>query len=284
MSDNKDPTQAPDTGHVWDGNLRELTNQPPKWWMNTLYLSGVFVLIYFVLYPSIPLVDGYTKGVLGWTQMKRLNETVADIEEVRAPYENKLKGMSSAAILADDELANYTVRSAKVLFGDRCSPCHGTGGAGNPGYPVLADDDWLYGGSIDTIQQSITNGRQGMMPGFGAMLDEQQLDDLTKHVIAMSTGGEHPAGKELFVNQGCIGCHGMDGKGMQVIGTTNLTDGIWRFAPGTEESIKYTILHGVNSPGTGETRSAVMPNFGEQLSETDIKKLAVYVYKLGGGQ
>ena len=283
MSDKKNPNEAPDTGHLWDDNLRELTNQPPKWWMNTLYLSGAFIVVYFILYPSIPLVDGWTKGVLGWTQMKRLNETVAEIEAIRAPFENKLKGMSATAILADDELSNYTVASAKVLFGDRCAPCHGVGGSGNPGYPVLADDDWLYGGSVDIIQQSITNGRNGMMPGFGAMLNEQQLDDLSKHVVAMSKGSEHAAGKELFMAQGCIGCHGMEGKGMQMMGAANLTDAIWRFAPGTEESVRYTISHGVNS-GTKETRNAEMPSFQQQLSETEIKKLAVYVHKLGGGQ
>lgn len=284
MSDKNKSASAPDTGHVWDGNLRELTNQPPKWWMNTLYLSGVFLLVYFILYPSIPLVNGWSKGVLGWTQMKRLQETVAEIEEVRAPYENKLKGMSAAAILADDELSAYTVASARVLFGDRCSPCHGAGGSGNPGYPVLADDDWLYGGSVETIQQSISIGRKGMMPGYSAMLDEQQTTDLARYLIALSKGSEHAAGKELFVAQGCVGCHGMEGKGMQMMGAANLTDAIWRFAPGTEESVKYTIRHGVNSPGATETRNAEMPGFQHQLTETEIKKLAVYVHKLGGGQ
>ena len=83
--------------------------------------------------------------------------------------------------------------------------------------------------------------------------------------------------------QGCIGCHGMEGKGMQMMGAANLTDAIWRFTPGTEESVKYTISHGVNS-GTKETLNAEMPSFQQQLSETDIKKLAVYVHKLGGGQ
>ncbi|WP_455218094.1 cytochrome-c oxidase, cbb3-type subunit III [Kaarinaea lacus] len=284
MSDTKNSTDAPDTGHVWDDNLRELTNQPPRWWMNTFYLSGLFLVVYFVLYPSIPLVNSWTKGVLDWTQMKRLNESVQEIEAVRAPFENKLKGMSAAAIIADDELSNYTIASAKVLFGDRCAPCHGAGGSGNPGFPVLADDDWLYGGTVDNIQQSITMGRKPMMPGFGAMLDDKQLDDLTKHIIAMSKGSEHAAGKELFMNQGCVGCHGMDGKGMQMMGTPNLTDSIWRFVPGSEESVRYTIKYGVNAPGAAETRSAEMPSFQQQLSETDIKKLTVYVHKLGGGQ
>ena len=284
MNTKKDPTKADDTGHLWDDNLRELTNQPPRWWMITLYLSGLFIVIYFLLYPSIPLVSGYTKGLLGWTQIKEYQQDLGQIETIRAPFENKLKTMSTAAILADSELSNYTVRAAKVLFGDRCAPCHGTGGAGNPGYPVLADDDWLYGGSIETIQESITNGRAGMMPGFAAMSTDQELNDLTKHVIALSKGSEYGPGKELFTNKGCIGCHGMDAKGMSMMGSANLTDAIWRFAPGSEESVKYTIANGVNAPGSSDTRQAVMPSFSNQLSETDIKKLAVYVYKLGSGQ
>ncbi|WP_455222060.1 cytochrome-c oxidase, cbb3-type subunit III [Kaarinaea lacus] len=284
MSDNKNPTGTPDTGHVWDGNLRELTNQPPRWWMITLYLSGIFMLVYFVLYPSIPTFTGYTKGVLGWTQMKRYEETKAEIEAIRAPYEEKIKSMPVAAILGDQELVNYTQRSVKVLFGDRCAGCHGAGGAGNPGYPVLADDDWLFGGSIETIQQTITNGRKGMMPGFKSSLSEQELNDLAKHVMAMSKGGEYEPGKALFVSKGCVGCHGMDGKGMQMMGAANLADAVWRFTPVTEESVKYTIANGVNAPGATETRNAVMPAFGSQLSETDIKKLAVYVHQLGGGQ
>ncbi|WP_455366491.1 cytochrome-c oxidase, cbb3-type subunit III [Kaarinaea lacus] len=284
MSDNKNPTGAPDTGHVWDGNLRELTNQPPRWWMITLYLSGIFMLVYFILYPSIPTFTGYTKGVLGWTQMKRYEETKAEIEAIRAPYEEKIKSMSVAAILGDQELVNYTQRSVKVLFGDRCAGCHGAGGAGNPGYPVLADDDWLFGGSIETIQQTITNGRKGMMPGFKSSLSEQELNDLAQHVLAMSKGEEHAPGKELFVNKGCVGCHGMDGKGMQAMGAANLADAVWRFTPANEESVKYTIAYGVNAPGATETRNAVMPAFANQLSETDIKKLAVYVHQLGGGQ
>ena len=284
MTNKEDPSTASDTGHVWDGNLKELTNQPPRWWMITLYLSGIFIVVYFILYPAIPTFTGYTKGILGWTQMERYQESVEEIQEIRAPYESKIESMTLTAVNADQQLVDYIKHSAKVLFGDRCAPCHGGGGAGNPGFPVLADDNWLYGGDIETIQQSISNGRQGMMPGFKSSLTEKELDDLAQHVMALSNGGEYPPGKELFVSKGCVGCHGMDGKGMQMMGAANLTDAIWRFKPVNEESVKYTIAYGVNAPGAEETRNAVMPAFKDQLSATDIKKLAVYVHKLGGGQ
>ena len=285
MSDKKTSTTNPDTGHVWDSNLRELTNQPPRWWIITFYLSGVFIVVYIILYPSIPLIHGATQGILGWTQMKRMQESVQEIQAVRAPYENRINSMSAEAILADPQLSKYVEESTKVLFGDRCAPCHGGGGAGNPGFPVLADDDWLFGGSIQSIQQTIAGGRNGMMPAFGSMLNEQQVNELVQYVMSLSQKTTAPqSGKELFTNYGCSGCHSEDGKGNQAMGAPNLTDSIWRFVPGNAESVKYTILNGVNNPGLKDTRKAVMPSFKNQLSESDINKLAVYVYKFGGGQ
>ena len=285
MSDKK-TGQVGDTGHVWDDNLRELLNDPPRWWMISFYASILWVIVYFILYPAIPLVNDYTKGIMGWSQIKEYKEDLQEIEKVRAPYENKLKGMSAAAILADRELTSYTISSAKVLFGDRCAACHGAGGAGNPGFPVLADDDWLYGGTIEAIQESITMGRQGMMPAFAGQLTEKQIDDLANFVMALSEGkgDSQPAGKALFDEAGCSGCHGPDGKGIQMMGSANLTDGIWRFkAKDQLASVKYTITYGVNT-GDKKSRNAVMPEFGKMLSETDITKLAVYVHQLGGGQ
>ncbi len=77
----------------------------------------------------------------------------------------------------------------------------------------------------------------------------------------------------------------MDGKGKQVLGSADLTDSIWRFKEEDQlASVKYTIKHGVNFAGDPETRTAIMPSFKQRLSENDIKKLAVYVHQLGGGQ
>ena len=281
MSDeNKFPGEN-NTGHVWDDNLRELLNEPPTWWRIGFHASWIFVVIYCILYPAWPLLTTSTKGVLGWTSLQEYREDLQAIEEVRAPYENKMKDMSAAAILADDELSNYVVRSAKVLFGDNCSACHGAGGQGNVGFPVLADDDWLYGGTIADIEMSITMGRQGMMPAQSALVSNEEADKLANAILSGNVASE-----PLFMEKGCVGCHGVDAKGMAPLGSANLTDGIWRFAAKDQMySIKHTIMHGVNDASDPKTRNAVMPTFGGgKLSETDIKKLAVYVHKLGGGQ
>ena len=288
MSDQNPFPGEKNTGHVWDDSLRELLNDPPNWWRIGFHASWIVVLCYGLVYPMWPTLTGHTKGYMGWTSIGEFKEEIAAIEEIRAPFENKLKGMTAAQILADDEMKNYVSKSAKVLFGDNCSACHGGGGQGNPGYPVLADDDWLYGGNVEAIQASITNGRQGNMParGLAGNLNDQEIDDLSKHVVAMGEGGGHAAGKALYNGKGgCMACHGPDAKGMHALGSANLTDGILRFVGDPYESVKYTITHGVNHAADAETRNAVMPKFGDsKLTTTDITKLAVYVHMLGGGQ
>ena len=316
--DENQPEQVSDTGHSWDG-IRELTNPCPRWWLNSLYLSGLLVLVYFILYPSLPLINGSSKGLLGWTQMTEYKEDLAEIEARRAPFEEKFAAMTVPQVLADQEMLNYVTASSKVLFGDNCAACHGVGGqaAEGLGYPVLADDDWLYGGSVDQIMMSIANGRQGAMPAHEGLMSNDEVNQLTQFVIDSSNGVLSEAGKALYMEQGCYACHGDDAKGIKEIGSANLTDKLWRFS-GDFEEIRYTILHGVNDEADPKTRQAIMPQWNqklalmlqakadaiadkqdprmiewnevlegdetERLTESDIKKLTIYVHQLGGGQ
>ncbi|MES9934968.1 MAG: cytochrome-c oxidase, cbb3-type subunit III [Sedimenticola sp.] len=280
MADNNPFPGENNTGHIWDDNIRELSNPPPRWWMIAFWASVIWWIAYGFIYPMWPVGQEPTKGMTGWSQMKEYQQGVDEIEAVRAEFETKIKGMTAAQILADEGLSAYTVASAKVLFGDFCAACHGSGGQGGPGFPVIADDDWLFGGSIETIEQTITMGRKGIMTAHGKILSEDEVNTLAQAVVS-----GNPAAEPLFLQKGCIACHGMDGKGMHALGAANLTDAVWRFDEADRlESAKYTIVHGVNDGSDPMTREAVMPNFGERLSKDEIKKLAVYVYKLGGGQ
>ena len=299
MSEKQDVTGATTTGHVWDEDLADFTNQPPKWWMLGLTASTLFVVIYWLYYPSVPLATSgtYFKGLGGWTAMKELEGDKGEVDSVRGKYELKLKTMTPAAILADNDLTEYVKRSGKVLFGDNCAPCHGTNGVGTKDKeglmaPILNDDDWMYGGKIDDIHTTISGGRQGVMPAHKDTLSGQQIDDVANYVKAMSDEGKDKAdadtavaaGKQVFMGSDCTTCHGADAKGMQAMGSANLTDKVWRF-DSSLAAVKQTITYGVNS-GDPKARVAVMPNFKEagKLSESEIKKLAVYVYKFGGGQ
>ncbi len=322
MSDNHNSAGgATTTGHVWDGDLADFTNQPPKWWMLGLTASALWVVVYWVMYPAIPMaINGtYFKGFglpglslhlpgtdassdNKWSAIKELAQDQAELDAVRKPYEDKLKDMTPAAILADANLSEYVARSGKVLFSDNCAACHGQNGVGTfqtgkfaqreKGYmaPILNDDDWLFGGEINTIHETIMGGRQGMMTPHKDMLSEKQIDDVAHYVKAMSEQGKDKAdadasvaaGKKVFAESDCTACHGADAKGMHAMGSANLTDKIWRF-DGSIEGIKQTVTYGVNAGDNA--RVAIMPNFttAGKLSAVEMKKLAVYVYKFGGG-
>lgn len=287
MAEKKDPYEAKDTGHEWDG-IRELRNDPPGWWMMGGYISIIFLIVYFVLYPAIPLVHGYTRGLLGWTQVDEYKSSVAEIMSVRAPFEEKIAKKNAKEILADPQLSQFALASSKAIFGDKCAPCHGSGGQGGPGFPTLADDDWVYGGTIESITESITAGRQGMMPAYKSTLSPQEVNDLVTYISGLNTGAVHEPGKSVFLGQtagqaDCVTCHGEDAKGNPDVGGVNLADKIWRFES-SQEGIKRTILHGVNQEDDKETRKALMPTFGGKLSEGQIKQLAVKVFMFGGGK
>lgn len=303
MAENNPFPGENNTGHIWDDNLRELANPPPRWWMLGFWASILFVIVYTILYPSWPVGQQATPGLLGWTQIQEYEQGVAQVDAKRGPFEEQISQMTADEIIADPGLLQYTLASAKVLFGDYCSACHGSGGQGNPGYPVLADDDWLYGGSIAKLSETITNGRKGAMTAHATILSQEEIDALAHWVVEMTEGGAGSAeGWELYTAKGCNACHGEKANGVLVelgdgeivsVGAANLTDSIWRFEPGGFESARHTIMYGVNQPGIPETRDAVMPAFGSvakvddvevrKLDDQDIKKLAIYVNQLGGG-
>ena len=284
------------TGHFWDdeGDIRELKNRPPRWYMYSLYIGVVAILIYSFMYPSIPWFGESSRGYLNWTQIEEMKDNVEVLEKFRtkrfAGIEKEIASASLADILNNDNLKLYSIKTAKTLFGDNCAACHGAGGQGNDGFPVLADDDWLYGGTLSQISQSITHGRKGSMPARMMGISDKDSDLLAQYIYELGLGDKGttiPSSKKLYTTKGCIGCHGADMKGNIYMGSANLTDSIYRFkAHNQKESILRTILHGVNQNNDTKTQNAEMPAFGNSpvISATQIKKLTIYVHELGGGK
>jgi len=279
-------TEAKSTGHEWDG-ITEYDNPLPKWWLYVFYVTIVFAIGYCVLYPSVPLIWTHTNGVLDYSRRVQLSEAEAAATAAQATYRNKLASLSVAEIRKDPELLSFAETGGRAVFNENCVPCHRAGGAGAKSYPNLADDDWLWGGGIEQIEQTITHGvrnadpdsRQTNMPRFGAdgILTRAQISDVADFVLSLS-GQTAPAdavarGRKIFADN-CVTCHGADGKGDQSVGAKNLTDNIWLYG-GDKAAIVETITN---------ARNGSMPAWGQRFDPTTIKMLTLYVYSLGGGQ
>ena len=290
MSENKridQPTGTETVGHEWDG-IEELNTPLPRWWLWTLYATIIWGIAYTVAYPAWPLISEATAGTLGWTSRGQLDQELAAEREKRAPIVRAIAATPVEQLPANPVLMQAAVEGGKAAFRVNCVQCHGSGAAGSKGYPNLNDDDWLWGGDLATIHGTINDGirhpghdgtRLSMMPAFGkdGLLQPADVQAVTAYVRTIS-GQQKPdalaqQGAGLFATN-CAACHGADGKGNQAMGAPNLTDSIWLYG-GDEESIATTI---------NNSRSGVMPRWGDKLDGVTVKMLTAYVYSLGGGQ
>jgi cytochrome c oxidase cbb3-type subunit 3 len=275
------------TGHEWDG-IRELNTPLPKWWLYMFYATIVWSIGYFVVYPAIPLATSFTPGLWNWSSRGAVTQELAELAAQRAPMTNALAKASVQEIAKTDSLRAFALAQGRAAFGDNCAPCHGAGGGGAVSYPNLNDDDWLWGGTLEAIQQTISfgvrsaheNTRMGAMPAFGAtgMLTTKEIDQVSDHVRALAglptaPGYDKAAGTKIFAEQ-CASCHGEEGRGNQEFGAPNLTDRIWLFGS-DKATIVQTIMRGRNS---------VMPAWTGRLDDTTIKALTIFVHGLGGGK
>ena len=83
---------------------------------------------------------------------------LAALPAQRGPMMAKLAAASLQEIELTPELLDFARALGRRAFADNCAPCHGSGGGGAKGYPNLNDDDWLWGGTLAEIPQTITHG------------------------------------------------------------------------------------------------------------------------------
>jgi cytochrome c oxidase cbb3-type subunit 3 len=256
-----------DTGHTWDGDLREYNNPLPKWWLWLFYLTVVFGLLYFVLYPGL----GTWKGIKGWTQAAQWQQENDAAEAKVAAYLAPFASMTVPELAANAQ----AMATANNLFQNNCAQCHGADGGGARGFPNLANSDWQWGGDPDSIVQTIANGRVAAMTPWGEVLGEEGVDAVVAYVQQLSGQESDPAkaaaGAAHFQTF-CMACHGPDGKGMTAVGAPNLTDDVWLYGSDAA-TLKETVTHG---------RAGQMPAFQDKLGEQRVRLLAAYVLKLSG--
>lgn len=273
------------TGHVWDG-IEELNNPLPRWWLWTFYLTIIWGIGYTIAYPAWPMISGATEGVLGWSTRA---DVAAEIEQHEARNEGlveQLLTVDMAALTEDPDLKRYATSRGAAVFRAQCSQCHGSGAAGAEGYPNLLDDDWLWGGSMveiaDTVRYGVRNttddlARYSEMPAFGDFLEDTEIDAVVEYVVSLSSADFDTdlatAGQSVYLDN-CSACHGDQASGDRDIGAPNLKDAIWLYG-GERDDIRETVVN---------ARFGVMPAWGQRLSEADVRAVSAYVHQLGGGE
>ncbi|RAU23879.1 cytochrome-c oxidase, cbb3-type subunit III [Paramagnetospirillum kuznetsovii] len=274
------------TGHEWDG-IKELNTPLPKWWVYVFWATVVWAIGYWFMYPAWPLLNGYTQGSLGYSSRGELAMELDAQKKARSTWLSKIEASDTGAIEKDKDLLRYAMAGGKIAFNENCAPCHGAGGVGVAGaYPTLADDEWLWGGTLADIEQTIKYGvrnankdtRVSEMPKFGVdgVLKADQIAAVADYVVSMANKApaKGSAGETVFA-ENCAVCHGEDGSGQAALGAPALNNQIWLFVKGNKESVAAQ----VNNPKHGS-----MPAWAERLDASTIKMLAVYVHNLGGGK
>ena len=277
------------TGHEWDG-IKELNTPLPRWWLYIWYATILWSIVYWVFmpaWPGLPGAEGNTPGLRNHSDRALVAEAVDELRSERSAKAQILLGATLEEIETDNDLGQFAREMGESVFGDNCATCHGAGGRGFKGYPALGDDVWLWGGTLDDIQHTITYGirsahdetRYSEMPAYGKLgfLTQDEINDLTQYVLNLSGQESDQAAvtraQPVFERE-CTACHGVDGTGDRMVGAPNLTDSEWLYGS-TPAEITNTIYN---------ARNSVMPAWNERMDEATIKAVAVYVHSLGGGE
>ena len=279
-----EPTGTETVGHEWDG-IEELDTPMPRWWLWTLYATIAWAVVYTVLYPAWPMISSATAGTVGWSSRAQLDAEMKAEANRKRPVELALAQIPIERLPEDSKLLNAAVQGGAAAFKVNCVQCHGSGAAGTKGYPNLNDDDWLWGGDLQSIQTTIAHGIRfdgdgeshvSEMPAFADTLDPTQTKQVAAYVWGLTNKPSDPAlaeaGRQLFLDN-CAACHGEDGKGKVDMGAPDLADAIWLKSKGEE-----AIARQIAAPKHG-----VMPAWASRLGEATVKELTVFVHSLGGG-
>ncbi len=252
---------AESESHVWDENIRELNNPLPMWWLYLFILTLIYSGAYLIYYPGL----GNFAGVSDWSQESQYEQQVAEAEARYGPLFARYGAMDF------NELANdaQALSIGQSLYANYCAQCHGSTARGAPGFPNLVDSAWLYGGAPEQIEQSILNGRSGIMPALGAALGPN-LDAMIEYVRAMPDSLDAGSPQHTQYVTFCSACHGVNGDGNPLLGGPSLVDDISLYGS-SEDAVRHSIVQG---------RNGVMPAHEALLGADRSRILAAYVHSL----
>lgn len=178
------------TGHVWDGDLRELNNPLPRWWLFLFIFTLIFAIGYLVLYPGL----GANPGKLNWSSTGQLEAEMVKAKVEQDKIFAKFKNASVEDLARDPQAQAIGER----LFLNNCAACHGSDAKGAKSFPNLTDGDWLHGGSPEKIIETITLGRRGQMPPMAAAVGTpDEVRQVANYVLSLSGSGHNSILAEL---------------------------------------------------------------------------------------
>ena len=277
------------TGHEWDG-VRELNTPLPRWWLWVFYATIIWSIGYWIVYPSWPLISGYTTGVFGWHSRDAVVNDLAGLRAIRGPMVDKLAAASLQEIRDDDRsCAHSRARRPSRSFSENCAALPRHRRRRRQGLSQSQRRRMAVGRQARRHRRHHPPWRPlgrsprpalGGMPAFGrdGMMKRADIETVADYVrsiagLPVDPKADLAAGKKIFADT-CASCHGADGKGNRELGAPNLTDAIWLYG-----SDKAAIVDGL-----WNGRGGVMPAWDGRLDDSTIKALAVYVHTLGGGE
>lgn len=287
--DDKNKNKVQTTGHEWDG-IQEFNNPLPRWWVWIFYVTIIWGIGYSIAYPAWPLLKTATPGLLGFSTRANVAADIEKFDAMNNEVEAQLASADLTTLADNPDVFNYAIQSGRATFATYCSQCHGSGAAGAEGYPNLLDNDWLWGGDVETIAYTIRHGVRNTedednahfseMPAFGDdYLEDEDITNVVAYVRSLAglenEMGDVTAGAVVF-EENCAACHMEDGTGDRAQGAPNLTDAIWLYGSSFEK-----VEHSVRVGPFG-----VMPAWGMNplFDDAKINAVATYVHQLGGGE
>ena len=106
--------------------------------------------------------------------------------------EQGIKEMTAHVLSLSGRTVNQKDAAAGAAKFAMCAACHGADGKGSVahnlpfGAPNLTDNIWLYGGSKRAVEETLINGRAGVMPAWKDILGEDKVHLLTAYVYSLS--------------------------------------------------------------------------------------------------
>lgn len=258
-----------DTSHIWDGDITEYNKPLPRWWINLFYLTIAFAVGYLFWYPGFGNLPGYSH----WTSRKEQAQDKAIEDAKLASVIDQFKGQPLPQLARNPQ----AMALGRSIFSNNCAACHGSSAHGARGFPNLTDSIWHWGGEPDQILQTVTDGREGVMPAWGTVLTGMGGDDAIIEAASYVRSLSQPLGNDYFAAKGkpmfdsiCSACHGPEGKGNQIMGAPDLTHPDWLYGSSLAD-VRETITNG---------RHGSMPAWGPVLGETRVRLVAAYVWSL----